>query len=170
MKLIYDNASGRVLGAQIVGKQGVDKRIDVIATAIHFGATVESLASVDLAYAPQFGSAKDPVHLAAMIAQNQRLGLMKAVAPAAIDHEILLDVRTAVEHAQGTLVNAINIPLDELRGRLGELNPSRPTVVFCQIGMRGYIAQRILTQHGFQDVRNLKGGYALASQLKSGMN
>jgi rhodanese-related sulfurtransferase len=161
---VYDRRTGRVLGAQVVGEAGVDKRVDVIATLMHFGGTVDDLAALDLAYAPQFGSAKDAVHVAGMVAQNQRWGVMPAVTPAGLDGELLLDVRTPAEFAVGTLRGAVNIPVDELRGRVAELDPNRPTVTFCQVGQRGYVAQRILLQHGFARVKNLKGGFDLARQ------
>jgi NADPH-dependent 2,4-dienoyl-CoA reductase/sulfur reductase-like enzyme/rhodanese-related sulfurtransferase len=163
IKLVYDSTTGRVLGAQMVGAAGIDKRLDVVATAIHFGATVDDLAEVDLAYAPQFGSAKDPIHIAAMVAQNQRQGVMSAVSATGLKgEEVLVDVRTAEEYALSSLPGAINIPVDELRQRLGELDPGRQTVTFCQVGQRGYIAQRILRQHGFGSVRNMKGGLTMA--------
>jgi NADPH-dependent 2,4-dienoyl-CoA reductase/sulfur reductase-like enzyme/rhodanese-related sulfurtransferase len=163
IKLVYEPPSRRVLGAQVVGAEGVDKRIDVIATAMHFNGTIDDLASLDLAYAPQFSSAKDPVHLVAMVAQNQRRLLMPAVAPAELDGDLLLDVRSPAEFASGTLDGAVNVPLDELRQRLDELDPARPTVTFCQVGQRGYVAQRILSQYAFENVRNLKGGLGLAT-------
>jgi rhodanese-related sulfurtransferase len=166
VKLVYDRKSGKVLGAQIVGADGVDKRIDVIATTIHFGGTVDDLASLDLAYAPQFGSAKDAVHIAAMVAQNQRRNLMPAVDFRDVHDELLIDVRTPAEFAAGSIRGAINIPLDELRSRVAHLDPQRRTITFCQIGQRGYVAQRILQQRGFSDVRNLKGGYSLARQTR----
>jgi NADPH-dependent 2,4-dienoyl-CoA reductase/sulfur reductase-like enzyme/rhodanese-related sulfurtransferase len=163
IKLIYDATTGRVLGAQMVGAAGIDKRLDVIATAIHFGATVDDLAEVDLAYAPQFGSAKDPVHIVAMVAQNQREGVMPAVAANELTSEdTLVDVRTAEEFATGSLPGAVNIPLDELRQRYSELNPNKAVVTFCKVGQRGYIAQRILRQQRFKNVRNLKGGLTMA--------
>jgi NADPH-dependent 2,4-dienoyl-CoA reductase/sulfur reductase-like enzyme/rhodanese-related sulfurtransferase len=163
IKLIYDATSGRVLGAQMVGAAGIDKRLDVIATAIHFGATVDDLAEVDLAYAPQFGSAKDPVHIVAMVAQNQKEGVMPAVSAMELTgDEALVDVRTPAEFAKGSLSGAINIPLDDLRERLSEVETRTPTVTFCQVGQRGYVAQRILRQHGFPSVRNLKGGLTMA--------
>jgi len=166
LKLVYEEATGRLLGAQAVGRAGVDKRLDVIATAIHFGGTVNDLASLDLAYAPQFSSAKDPVHEAGFVAQNQRSGLMPAIHPTNLNGQQLVDVRAPAEFAQGTLEGAVNIPLDELRDRLTELDPARPTVVFCQQGRRGYVAQRVLLQHGFGTVRNLKGGYTLAKRVR----
>src|SRR5690606_38575795 len=102
-KLIYETATGRVVGAQAAGWEGIDKRLDVIATAMHFGATVDDLTQLDLAYAPQFGAAKDPVHMAAFVAQNQRRGLTDAISPAELDSELLVDVRTPEEYAAGTL-------------------------------------------------------------------
>ena len=163
MKLMYDAPTGRVLGAQVVGAAGVDKRLDVIATAIHFNATVDDLAEIDLAYAPQFGAAKDPVHILAMVAQNQRAGAMRPISAMELTgDEFLLDVRTRDEFARGTLEGAVSIPLDELRSRRGEIDAARPVVTFCQVGQRGYAAQRILQQHGFENVRNLKGGLTMA--------
>ncbi len=164
LKLIYDRPTGRILGAQAVGGEGIDKRLDVIATAIHFGGTIDDLTDLDLAYAPQFGSAKDPIHMAAFVAQNQQRGLTPAVDPG-ISGEMLLDVRTPEEFAKGTLPGAVNIPVDELRGRLAELDKGRPMAVFCQVGQRGHLATRILRQNGFEKVRNIKGGYLLASNL-----
>lgn len=165
IKLVYERSTGKILGAQAIGASGVDKRIDVIATAIHFGGTVEDLSQLDLAYAPQFASAKDPIHLAAMVAINQRQNLMPAIAPSQLNGQTLLDVRTAAEFAKGSLPGAINIPVEELRQRLDELDPENKIVTFCQIGLRGYIAQRILQQSGFKTVQNLKGGYSLVKGL-----
>lgn len=162
MKLVYERGSGRVLGAQVSGIEGVDKRIDVVATLLHFGGKITDLAALDLAYAPQFGSAKDPVHLAAMVAQNQNRGLMPATTADQLNGERLIDVRSPAEFAGGTLPGAINIPVDVLRERMSELKPDEPTVVFCAVGQRGFVAQRILLQSGFKDVKNLKGGFTLA--------
>jgi NADPH-dependent 2,4-dienoyl-CoA reductase/sulfur reductase-like enzyme/rhodanese-related sulfurtransferase len=167
IKLVYDKPTGKVLGAQISGGAGVDKRLDVIATTIHFGGTIDDLASLDLAYAPQFGSAKDAVHFAAFAAQNQLRGLTRAVTPDELSGAKLVDVRTAGEHAASTLRGAINIPLDELRQRATELDPSQPIIAFCQAGLRGYIAQRMLSQLGFKNVKNLKGGFSLAREVVS---
>lgn len=168
IKLVYEAASGRVLGAQAVGGEGVDKRIDVIATAIHFGGTVDDLAGLDLAYAPPFGAAKDPVHMAAFVAQNQRRSLARGLTVAELSGAQLIDVRNPQEYARGSLPNAINIPLEELRERLGEIDPARPAVVFCQVGQRGYVAQRILEQRGYTQVCNLKGGLELADSVVAG--
>lgn len=163
LKLVYEQPDGRILGAQATGAEGVDKRLDVIATVMHFGGTIDDLAQLDLAYAPQFGSAKDPVHFAAFVAQNQQRGLTPATAPGGPgDGRVLLDVRTPQEFAAGALSGAINIPVDQLRERLGELDPSRPVTVYCQVGLRGHVATRILKQHGFAEVANMKGGYLMA--------
>ena len=165
LKLIYQKPTGRIVGAQAAGGQGVDKRLDVIATVMAFGGTVDDLAELDLAYAPQFGSAKDPVHMAAFVAQNQLRGITESIAPTDLNGQVLIDVRTPGEFARGTLGRAVNVPLDELRTRASELDPHRPTVVFCQVGQRGYVAERILEQSGFEDVKNLKGGYSLAELM-----
>ncbi len=162
LKLVYEKTTGRLLGAQAVGGLGVDKRIDVAATVLHFGGTIDDLSEIDLAYAPQFGSAKDAIHIASFVARNQREGKMPAVSMADLDGEQLIDVRTPAEFAKGTLIGATNIPLDSLRSRLHELDPARSIVTFCQVGQRGFAAQRILMQNGFDQVRNLKGGYAMA--------
>jgi NADPH-dependent 2,4-dienoyl-CoA reductase/sulfur reductase-like enzyme/rhodanese-related sulfurtransferase len=162
MKLVYERGSGRVLGAQVAGSEGVDKRIDVVATLLHFGGKITDLAALDLAYAPQFGSAKDPVHLAAMVAQNQNNGLMPAVTVSELKGQKLIDVRAPSEYAGGSLHGAVNIPVDSLRERMGELKRDEPLVVFCAVGQRGFVAQRILVQSGFKDVKNLKGGFTLA--------
>ena len=163
LKLVYDKPTGRILGAAAVGKAGVDKRIDVIATVMHFGGTIDDLAQLDLAYSPQYGSAKDAVHFAAFVAQNQRDGFTPAVNPRfEVKDRFVLDVRTPGEYAKGAMPGAINIPVDELRGRLGELPKDRAILVTCQVGMRGHIATRILRQRGF-DAVNLKGGYLMAT-------
>ncbi|HET9957029.1 MAG TPA: FAD-dependent oxidoreductase [Polyangiaceae bacterium] len=165
-ELVYDEATGKVLGAQAAGGAGVDKRLDVIATLLHFGGTLEDLAALDLAYAPQFSSAKDPVHMAAFVAQNDRQRLCPSTdeVPRGVQ---LLDVRTRPEFERGALPNAVNIPLDELRERLGELDPHEPVVVYCEVGIRGYAATRILLQRGFRHVQNLKGGYLQQSRTAS---
>ncbi len=163
LKLIYERPTGRILGAQAVGGNGIDKRIDVVATAIHFRGSIDDLAGLDLAYAPQFGAAKDPVHMAAFVAQNQLRELTPAVAPDEIGQRRVIDVRTHEEFASGSLPAAVNIPVDELRDRLDELSPDEPLATLCRVGQRGYIAQRILAQHGFTDVANIKGGWLLAS-------
>ncbi len=162
LKLVFAPDTGLVLGAQAVGKDGVDKRIDVIATAMNFGATVRDLAKLDLCYAPPFGSAKDPVHQAAFAAGNHLDGVCQFTpADADLSGVQLVDVRTAAEVAQNPLAGgaqAINIPVDDLRARLNELDAAKATVVSCGVGVRGHVAVRILKQSGFDDVRNLSGG------------
>lgn len=171
LMLCYDKSNRKLLGAQAIGPAGVDKRIDVVATALHFGGTIDDLANLDLCYAPQFSSAKDPVHFAAFVAQNQLDGLTPGMddppmdlAPTANGGRPvqLVDIRTSAEVARGALEGAIHIPLDELRSRLHELDRSRPVVVYCQVGVRGHTAVRILAGNGFADVANLKGGYTQA--------
>ncbi|WP_314146109.1 FAD-dependent oxidoreductase [uncultured Leifsonia sp.] len=162
MKLLVDPASDAILGAQIVGGDGVDKRIDVIAVAMAGGITASGLARLELAYAPQFGSAKDPVNQLGYVADNLRTGATRAIQWHELDDALaagatLVDVRSPGEHAAGAIPGAVNIPVDELRDRLGEL-PEGPVVVHCQVGQRGHTAARILAQHA-RDVLNLDGGY-----------
>jgi NADPH-dependent 2,4-dienoyl-CoA reductase/sulfur reductase-like enzyme/rhodanese-related sulfurtransferase len=168
LKLVYEAASGTVLGAQATGKDGVDKRIDVVATAMRFQATVRDLAGLDLAYAPPYGAAKDPVHQAAFVACNELDGLGNMLdADASLAGFQVVDVRSIAEVAKAPLtglqgaISVCNIPVDELRSRLHELDPALATVVSCGVGVRGHVAQRILVQHGFRQVFNLTGGAAL---------
>ena len=163
LKLLVHPGDARILGAQAVGAEGVDKRIDVIATAIAGGLTAPELADLELAYAPPYGSAKDPVNMAGYIADNLTTGTVRTVQW----HELanrqaagatLVDVRTAAEHARGSIPGSINVPLDELRERLSEL-PTGELVVYCQVGQRAHNATRLLTQSG-RSVANLDGGYA----------
>ena len=162
LKLLFDPQDGKILGAQAVGAGGVDKRIDVIAVAMRAGMTVRDLKDVELCYAPPFGSAKDPVNYAGFVASNVLSGdaaichTDDLTGPA--DHRLLLDVRSPTEVKAGTIPGAVNIPLHELRDRLHELPRDKELLVFCQVGLRGYLACRILTQAGFQ-CRNLTGGY-----------
>ena len=164
IKILFLKNNGTILGAQIVGYDGVDKRIDIIATAIRAGMTVFDLQELELSYAPPFSSAKDPVNIAGFVASN----LLKG--DASIYHwdeiekldktkSLLLDVRTKAEFVLGTIDGAINIPLDELRERTGELPDDKSIYVFCQVGLRGYIAARMLAGRGFTSVKNLNGGY-----------
>lgn len=162
LKLAYEKRTRRVLGAQAVGGAGVDKRIDVVATVLHFGGTIDDIAGLDLAYAPQFGAAKDPLHIAAFIAQNEEDGLVRHGGLDGLSGDVqLVDVRTEAEFAAGALEGAVNLPLNTLRSRLGELDPNRPVYVYCGVGQRGYNAARILSQHGFDEVWNLYGGVTL---------
>lgn len=163
IKLLY-TPEGQILGAQAVGMDGVDKRIDVIATAIHAGLKVEELADLELAYAPPFSSAKDPVNIAGYVAGNVLHAGQKMIAWDELQRSErgslqLIDVRTREEYSLGSIAGARHIDLNTLREHLGELDPAKPTVVFCQVGLRGYLASRILIQTGFKDVRNLSGGY-----------
>lgn len=165
LKLIF-NGEGKILGAQGIGKDGVDKRIDVIATVIRLNGTVEDLTELELAYAPPFSSAKDPVNMAGFVAQNVLSG--KAHMMVWDDLEkinedyLLIDVRTKGEFDKGHVKGSTNIPVDDLRSRIQELDPQKLIVVYCQIGLRGYIADRILSQNGFR-VLNLSGGYTSSS-------
>ncbi len=164
IKLLFDPESGKILGAQAVGGAGVDKRIDIIAVAIQAGMTVYDLEEMELCYAPQFGSAKDPVNMAGFVASgllrgdHPQINLEDALAAASRSEVFLLDVRSATEYAGGHISGATNISVDELRGRLSELPKDREIVAYCQVGQRGYIATRILLQNGFK-VRNIGGGY-----------
>jgi len=162
MKLLFGQ-DGRVLGAQAVGYTGVDKRIDVIATIIRLGGSVSDLTELELAYAPPYSSAKDPVNMAGYMAENVLNGMTDVyhtdnLAGREPASTMLIDVRTPLEFGNGSIPGAVNIPVDELRERLGELDASKTIWVFCQVGLRGYTASRILAQRGFR-VRNLSGGY-----------
>jgi NADPH-dependent 2,4-dienoyl-CoA reductase/sulfur reductase-like enzyme/rhodanese-related sulfurtransferase len=159
LKLLYRPGSGKLLGAQAVGAEGVERRIDVIAMAIQLGASVFDLEEAELCYAPQYGAAKDPVNMAGMIAANVLRG-DKPLAPWDVpaDGALYLDVREPAEFARGHLPGAVNIPLGQLRDRLGELPRDREIRVNCGVGQRSYYAVRILRQKGF-DARNLSGGY-----------
>lgn len=172
LKLTFAPDTGRIYGAQCVGVDGVDKRIDEIAMLIKRGGTVRDLVRTEQAYAPPFSSAKDPVAIAGYVACNTLDGVMPVVTwrelAAADRAEVcLVDVRTPEEYALGTIDGAVNIPLDDLRGRLGEIDRESDVIVFCAVGLRGYLAQRILLGRGYRRVRNLAGGYktySLATQ------
>ncbi len=163
IKLLYTPGEGRVLGAQVVGGPGVDKRIDVIATLMHFNGTVHDLAQVDLAYAPPFGSAKDPVHMAAFVAQNdlqQHPSLMPTASQ--LSGYQVVDVRSASEIERlPSVPGAKQIPIDELGKRWQELDPQRPTVVVCHSGKRAHVGACWLAGQGFQQVQNLNGGMSI---------
>lgn len=162
MKLVVDAETDTILGAQIVGKDGVDKRIDVIATAMRAGLKARDLADLELAYAPQFGSAKDPINFAGFIDDNIVQGERTVQWHELSEHleagTLLVDVRSASEFAAGAIPGAINIPLDELRARHDEIAGHKDVIVHCQVGLRGHNAARILTNLGY-DVANLDGGY-----------
>ena len=165
LKLIFTPDEGRILGAQIVGFDGVDKRIDVFATAMRAGLLVDDLQELELAYAPPFSSAKDPVNMAAYVAGNILDGQVDVVYWQQVEDRmangaVLIDVRTPGETAAGMVPGAINIPVDSLRARLDEIPRNRELMVYCRVGQRSYIASRILRQHGFK-VKNISGGYLL---------
>jgi len=159
IKLLFGKPEGKVLGAQIVGADGVDKRIDVFAVAIRAGMTVLDLQELELAYAPSYSSGKDPINIAGFAAANVLDGMVDIKHFTELQKEdFILDVRTPGEFARGSIPNARNIPVDELRGRLGELPEDRPIHAYCAVGLRSYIACRILVQNGFE-AKNLSGGY-----------
>ncbi|MDX1965263.1 MAG: FAD-dependent oxidoreductase [Pirellulales bacterium] len=163
LKLLFDPA-GKILGAQAVGGAGVDKRIDVLSVAIQAGMTVFDLEELELAYAPQFGSAKDPINMAGFVAggllrgEHPQLNVEDVLALPVVEQPYLLDVRTAHEFAAGHLPGAVNIPVDDLRSRLHELPRDKKIAAYCQVGQRGYIATRVLLQNGFSAF-NIGGGY-----------
>jgi rhodanese-related sulfurtransferase len=163
IKLLFSPDSGQLLGAQVIGKDGIDKRIDVFATAIRRKMTVEDLSELELAYAPPFGSAKDPVNMAGFVARNileKRMPVFYSEEIAALDpaRGVLLDVRTTLENEQGCIPGSQCIPVDSLRDRLSEIDKNKMVFVYCQVGVRGYLATRILLANGFR-AKNLSGGY-----------
>ena len=166
MKVLFEQGTFRLLGAQIVGGEGVDKRIDVLSAAIHAGLSARELESLDLAYAPPYSSAKDPVNMAGFMVDNLADGRLKQFFWDEVDalprdgSITLLDTRTPGEYARGHIDGFVNLPLDELRERLEEIPRDRPVYIHCQTGLRSYVACRILAQHGY-DCYNLSGGYRL---------
>ncbi len=164
LKLVFEQGTGRLLGGQAAGREGVDKRIDVLATAIYNGMTVSELAELDLAYAPPFASAKDPIIMAGMAAENLLRGDATAVYHAdelQTPEVALLDVRDDDEVAEGMIKGAKHIPLDQLRQRVDELDRNKNWVVYCRSGHRSYFASRFLRGQGFKQVHNLNGGYVV---------
>lgn len=164
LKLTFDPTSGKLYGAQCVGYDGVDKRIDQIALIIKNGGTIYDLVRVEHAYAPPFSSAKDPIAIAGYVASNIVSGAMPIVTwrelqRVNLGEVLLLDVRTREEHSFGAIAGSVNIPLDELRQRIGEIPADKPIYIYCAIGLRGYLALKILTARGFKNVKNLSGGY-----------
>lgn len=160
IKLIFTKPEGKILGAQIIGTEGVDKRIDIFATAIRAGMTVFDLAELELAYAPPYGSGKDAVNMTGFVAANIIDGTLKIIHCDELKNDdFILDVRNPDELAKGIIPNAVNIPLDELRQRLGELPKNKTIHTYCAVGIRSYIAARILEQHGFNS-KNISGGYS----------
>lgn len=163
LKLTFHPRTGKLYGAQCVGYEGVDKRIDQIAGLIKRGGTVYDLMETEHAYAPPFSSAKDPIAIAGYVASNIVGGAMLAISWRELlekkEQVVLVDTRTAEEFSFGTIPGALNIPLDEMRERLAEIPADKPVVLFCAVGLRGYLAQRILMGRGYRNVRNLMGGY-----------
>jgi rhodanese-related sulfurtransferase len=166
LKLIYDRKNGKLLGAQAFGREGVDKRIDVAAAALQAGQTIHDLAEVDLAYAPPYSSANDPINIAAFVAQNDLSGFSPLITASELARRLssqppplLLDVRTLSEFERSHVVGALNIPVDELRFELDALPKDRPIAVYCRSGFRAHLALRILKTSGFSDVVNVTGGY-----------
>ncbi len=165
IQLVFSPEDGRLYGAQIAGYKGVDKRLDVLASVIQRKSTIYELAEFEHAYAPPFSSAKDPINIAGFVAENlleKQLHLFYwNDLKDASENDIILDVRTAKEFSEASIEGAINIPVDELRERLSELDTSKKILLYCQIGLRGYLAYRILKQKGFKEVYSLSGGYLL---------
>ena len=173
MKIIFDPETGKLLGAQVVGQEGVDKRIDVLATALQAGLTVYDIAELELAYSPPYGSAKDPANMAGMAAENVLNGYVQLAQWFEVEHlnpktQVILDVRNPEEYQAGNIPGSLNIPLGQLRKRLGELPKDREIIVHCQTGQRSYFAARILAQHGFI-VRNLTGSYRTWKNATAGV-
>ncbi|WP_425395773.1 FAD-dependent oxidoreductase [Aeoliella sp.] len=169
MKILFDPTSGKLLGGQVVGKRGIDKRVDVLAIALQAGMSVMDLEESELAYAPQYGSAKDPINMAGFIAS----GVVRGDHPVAHSTQLvadklqdvtLLDVRTPEEFAAGAIPGSTNVPLDVLRNELNSIPKDKPVVAYCKVGQRGYMATRILMLEGY-DVRNLSGGYTTYTQV-----
>lgn len=165
IQIAFSPTTGQLLNAQVIGNAGVDKRLDLLATIIKNKGTIYDLTEIEHAYAPPFSSAKDPVNMAGFVAENILLGKLNVIQcmdlpPDSREHT-LIDVRTEAEYMQGTIAGAINIPLDQIRSSIRQIPADKPVFVFCQQGMRGYLAQRILVQNGFTRVTNVSGGYLL---------
>ena len=176
MKVLFEKPSGKILGAQIIGHEGVDKRIDVLAVAINANMTAEDLTEIDLAYAPPYASAKDPVNMAGYVIENILESTMKQIhwdealeIASTNTKAVILDTRTQAEfnrgHIEGTCNPILNIPVDELRSRLSEIPSDKQLLVHCATGVRSYIACRILMQNGF-NCTNIAGGYIKIKMLK----
>jgi rhodanese-related sulfurtransferase len=165
IQVAFSPDNGRLLSAQVAGYEGSDKRLDILASVIKRNGTIYDLVEFEHAYAPQYSSAKDPVNMVGFVAENilhKRLNVFywdefEKINPG----DLLIDVRTSEEYANGKIGNAINMPIDELRGRLNEIPKEKNIFIYCEAGLRGYLAQRILTQNGYNNVLNLSGGYKL---------
>jgi rhodanese-related sulfurtransferase len=166
IKTVAERSSGRLLGSQIIGKQGVDKRIDVMATAIYNGMALEDLLHLDLAYAPPYSSARDPVVVAGALGQNFHAGDWVPVTPAELhekmdrgDDFVLVDTRTARELKKtGVIPGARHIHIDDLRDRIGDLDPEKDIILYCAVGLRSYVGHRLLAMKGFKKLKTLTGG------------
>jgi rhodanese-related sulfurtransferase len=176
IKILFSPVDGKLLGAQVVGAEGADKRIDILATAIRAGMTVYDLEEIEHAYAPPFSSAKDPVNIAGFVAANILRGDVEAVSwseTAILSAEpgyVFLDLRNNSELDNVGLINgAVNIPVNSLRSRLNELDKSKTYLVFCAVGLRAYIGCRILTQNGFK-AKNISGGFTSYMYIKDTIN
>ena len=168
MQITFSPTDGKLLGAQVTGIDGVDKRIDVLSIILQNGGNIYELAEFEQAYAPPYSSAKDPVNMAGFVAENLLQGLFKVLYWDEFlsrykndSNAMLIDVRTAKEHQKKTIPGAVNIPLDELRNRFEDIPKDKTLYVFCEVGLRGYLSQRILRQHGYDKIFNLSGGFAL---------
>lgn len=164
VKVNFSPLTGKLLGAQVVGKEGADKRIELFSEVIKKGGTIYDLMDIEHAYAPPYSSAKDPVNMAGFVADNILKGKMKVaqwrdIGKINLAKTTLLDVRTSEECSEGYIKGAMNIPLDELRSRIKEIPKEKDVLIYCAVGLRGYIASRILAQYGFSNVLNLSGGY-----------
>lgn len=174
IKIVFDKKTHKLLGAQVVGGQGVDKRLDVFAVSLTAGFTVEQLTNLDLAYAPPFGSAKDPAIVAGMVAQNHLRGTVNLITPAELNQRLMageelqvVDVRPSYEADLGALPGAVNIYVDDLREQIGQLDPNKETVVYDTNGAKGYVAARILKGRGFAQVSSLAGGFTAFSAVQA---
>jgi len=171
IQIAFFPENGKLLSAQIAGYDGVDKRLDVFASIIQNGGTIYDLIEFEHAYAPPFSSAKDPANMAGFVAENILRGVLKVAnwngENKAEEGDLLVDVRTGEEYNKGTIEGAINIPVDELRNRLSELPKDRKIFIFCQIGLRGYLAQRMLVQNDYQNVMNISGGFFLWNAVRA---
>lgn len=168
IQIVFSPTTKQLLGAQVIGEDGADKRLDILATLVKNKATIYDLMEVEHAYAPPYSSAKDPVNMAGFVADNLVNKLLKVTQWDTFEEEyknasnaLLIDVRNTNEFARGSISRATNIPLDELRSHLESIPKNKSLFIFCEIGLRGYLAQRILTQSGFANVTNLAGGFAL---------
>ena len=166
LKLTFHPKTGKLYGAQCIGYEGVDKRIDQIAGLIKRGGTVYDLMETEHTYAPPFSSAKDPIAIGGYVASNIISGAMPVISWRELveekDKVMLIDTRTPEEFSFGTIPGAVNIPLDEMREHLAEIPTDKPVVLFCAVGLRGYLSLRILMGCGYRNVRNLIGGYKLS--------